>query len=692
MTTLHQFPNQHPAPESAPRVIDPAASVLRHWRLGLLAGLLVMAAGIPIAWMKGEPRWRSEGVVFVSPRFLRNLDADSEHELQSNSQYREFVQQQVRTINRFDIVQSALNTAGARGWRKPDETERRATDRLRAALQIAPVPDTYQVTVALEGERPEGLAEIVNAIMESYLQAARTELVFDSEARLRNLEGEKAQLQGAIDGLIEERTRIAQQLGTTVFSAGVITSYDRMLGASSEALALARKERFVAEFGIGSEAPGKKPDAAADAAAFEKALNDAGLNSLKSALNQRKAELLLRINGLGPQHTARIAGEKEIQQIDREIERVTQALRDRLAANTEVLNHARYEQTAQVERNLQEETRNLRSQAEAYSRAYQRSLELGEELERTRKRLSAVEDRISYLHLEGKAPGFVRVFTPALKPDLPVQGGRKKLLLMVLAAALLMAAAVPLGVDYFDPRVMAPAELEAQVGLPVAGWLPLASADAAHVDERAILRTAVSIRRHLDGLRRRALVISALHHGGGSSSVALALAAALGRLGTRTLVIEANPQTPDSRYTGITPRTGLMGLLAERTSIPECIEKASGDLPDRIRTGDGCWEALLPAERLLPIVDTLLQDYDLALIDAAPLPDSLPTEEMVRLLGAILLVVDSQRDGKTAIKACMQKLQRLSPQAFGAVLNKVNNPPVIPFWTKKNDSPTVLAA
>jgi hypothetical protein len=95
-------------PKSSPRSINPVESLRQHSRLALGIALGVIVLGLPAAWWKGRPTFRTEGVLFVSPRFLRNLDTDPEHELQSNSQYREFVQQQVRNINRYDIVANAL--------------------------------------------------------------------------------------------------------------------------------------------------------------------------------------------------------------------------------------------------------------------------------------------------------------------------------------------------------------------------------------------------------------------------------------------------------------------------------------------------------------------------------------------------------------------------------------------------------
>jgi Mrp family chromosome partitioning ATPase len=344
-------------------------------------------------------------------------------------------------------------------------------------------------------------------------------------------------------------------------------------------------------------------------------------------------------------------------------------------------------QTETVENRLDREARKLKEQTESYSRAYQRSLELGEEIDRARKRLHAVEDRMSYLLLETRAPGFFRVFSPALRPEVPVEGGRRKLALLILAAALAVALAAPLALDYLDPRVRTPGELEVQLGLPLTGWLPVSPANESGLALPAseVMRAAISIRRHLHQLQHRVLVVSALGHGGGSTTFCLAVAEALERLGSSTLVVEANPLTPDPRY-GNGP-----GLL-QSMKAPDTQGRLAG-AGGRIPTGAGRIEDLLPVERLHSWLQTAGAGRDLILIDAAPLASSLATEELIRVFGSALLVVDALKDQRKQVAEFLHKVSQLAPDAFGAVLNNVD-PRHAKAAQGKNDhdSSAVLAA
>lgn len=653
------------------RMPDPAGALRRWWIWSALAFVLVAAGGISWAWKKGTPKFRTEGVLYVSPRFVRNLDLDSENDFQSNSQYREFVQQQVRTVNRHDIMMAVVSdpVPAAAAWRKPNETLRRAAQRLGESLQITPVPDTYQVTVSLEAEESAGLAEMVNSTMTHFVVTMQKEMIYDRENRLRNLEGERDKLKQATDQLIEQRTLIAQLLGTTMFAGGAKNSFETQAGDSTSALLEARRQRLTAEAAIGKGDSTGATDAGLRAAALDQALKESGLSGLRSALNQKKADLMLRMGGLSARHPGRIALEQDVAAIDREIEAATGKAQEKNLEAIQAVQRGKLAQTTLLENKLEAEQQKLQSNAATYSRAYQRSIELGEEIDRQRKRLNATEDRIAFLQLENKAPGFVRVFSPALTPEIPFGGGRKKLFLMVLGAALALALAVALGLDMLDPRVRSTREMTAILRLPVTHWTPRCTGPLESEDSPQVVRLAVTLRRHMDEFKGRCIVITGLRHGAGSSSLALALGRALDGLGVQTLVAEANVITPDDRYIGGAMRPGLCDLVAGRAAFGDCVEPASGSLPDRIAVGRRASEKAMLAGA--PLTEVLASStHDLILVDAPPVLLSLAAEEMVRQIGSTLLVVSAGEDKRGEVRDAMAIIERLQPSAFGAVLNR----------------------
>jgi len=652
------------------RKLDLPGALRRHWKKGVLVFLAVLALGLPAAWQKGKAAYRAEGVIYVSPRNWRNLDNDPEQELQSNSQFREFMQQQAHTINRYDIVLPVV-TGGAPGavyFRGKLENDRRAADRLRGALQIAAVPDTYQMTVALEGDKPDGLSEVVNAVMENYIQVARREMFFDSESRLKNLAEERDRMQADMTKTMEQRGAIAQRIGTTLFSGAVINNYEKLAGANQDALMDARRQHLAAEAAIGVGQNRETVKASVDALATEETLRDNALTSYRATLSARRGELLMKIQGLAPKHAGRIAAEKDIAAIDSEIHRATQEAQLMAANRMQSIKAGKLAQASDLENKFQRQEAEIKTKASDYMRNYQAAVDLGGELERIRKRLNATEDRINQLQLETKAPGYVRIFSPAMRPDIPIRGGRKRLFGMVTLAALALALLVPVSFDYLDPRVRSPRELQAVLGLPVTGWMPRVTNETG--DAGQVLRLAVVVRRHLEKLNGL-LAITSLRHGTGSSSISLALGKALETIGVKTLVIEANPKTPDLRYAMGKSRPGVAQWIAG-ASFHDCVHPATPQLPERIATGEGATELeLMSGDGMQRLLAHARQHYDLVLVDASPIACSLLGEELVRRTSAVLLISQAERDSRAELKACVEMIEKLQPRIFGSVLNCV---------------------
>ena len=131
---------------------------------------------------------------------LRTLPTEMRKSFDSMEQYREYVQQNVKTINRFDIILDALKRLGGlqSTWVKPNESLERAASRLQGALVIEAVPDTYQITITLDGKRKAGLAELVNSVADTYLEKAKAEEFFGSNQRVQSLLDDRARLQKEI--------------------------------------------------------------------------------------------------------------------------------------------------------------------------------------------------------------------------------------------------------------------------------------------------------------------------------------------------------------------------------------------------------------------------------------------------------------------------------------------------------------
>ena len=72
-------------------------------------------------------------------------------------------------------------------WRLPAESERQAVDRLRAQMAVQAIPDTYMIEISLQSEKNDGLADIVNAVVKTYVERMKVERIYGSDVRQQNI-------------------------------------------------------------------------------------------------------------------------------------------------------------------------------------------------------------------------------------------------------------------------------------------------------------------------------------------------------------------------------------------------------------------------------------------------------------------------------------------------------------------------
>jgi succinoglycan biosynthesis transport protein ExoP len=650
--------------------IKPLASLLAHRRAAALVLAVVLAAGAPLAWIKGAPRYRATATLEVAPRYMKNLKDDKELDFQSNSQYRQFVEHQVRSVARYDIVEAALKALGpdAAALREAGESPRRSVERLQERLVVAAVPDTYLMQLSLEDPRKEKLAQVVNAVAAAYLRRMGQEQVFGTDERVGNITARETELLRAVALQVARRSAIARELGVANFGDGDGNPYDKLLLASRAALAEARHARMAAQarrqafLGQGETDPGTR-------SIQESILSDPGLNSLKASLNNRRALLLSQVSGLADGHPALQAAQTELREIDAAIAAGTGRLDGEVRASLRARYAMALDQAQRYELSTEQQLAEQQQASSRFAALFNEALSLGREIDQTGKEIDALRERQNFFRAERGAPGFVHMVTPALAPEQAFGLGRKKLLLMALAAALAAALVVPVLLDLMERRVRSVNEVERALGLPAMGWLIEQDGTASTLfAQEQMRRLAAALMREQAQHGTRVFGLCGVKPGAGCSDLALGLAATLDALGWPALAVEANAFHPDARYSTALP--GLAQCLAGRHLVADCIVEAAGALPARIAVGDAGGH-LDRLDRLGEALAACPQRYRFILVDMPPLLLSADTEIMLGQLGHVLLVVEAGGVGRGELLRAGRLLQQTVSQAAGIIVNRV---------------------
>lgn len=672
-----------------PRRVKPLASLRRRPGLAALVATVVLFLGLPVVWWKGRPIYRTEAIVHVSPRFAKNLSQDSELDIQSNAQYREFVQQQVRTVSRYDIVEEGLKRLGDKRhlWQQPQESNRRATERLMAAFDVEPVEDTYLISVALEGKTPDGLGDIVNAVVGVYLEKQKSEEFYGSDVRIENLQQRRKELLDEITSSVERQTTLAQELGVTTFEEKFLNPYDKALIDGNDGLAAARRRRMEAAAKLSAlDARHKQQQVLElESAARELVANDRALGDLSTLIAQRRSALVAKLSGMSDEHPGRPKIEHEIVELDAELATATDAAfkrihevlvkkRETAMAEERARIQEEVEQSRQIENGLTKEVERQHENVAWFTSRYNEALSLRNEIERNRKQLDSIDDRLDFLSLESKAPGFVRLVSAARLPELPTKSGRKKLLLLLTAAACLAGLGCAVAADHFDDQIRTPLDAEQAVGFTAVGWILERSdpqTDGFAVDQ--VRRLALALDRERRSRNTRRFALTSVKPGGGTSQIVLDLARTLSDVGVRSIAVELNAFKSDSRYQGVSESSlGIAEVLAGKASLAEVIIPGNALFPDRIPIGGSRGSRHLSTGKdFLAILDELQKHYDILLLDTPPILLSADAELLTGIADAAFLVIGAEAVSIGEVRRAARLLERLAPPVVGFIVNRV---------------------
>lgn len=293
---------------------------------------------------------------------------------------------------------------------------------------------------------------------------------------------------------------------------------------------------------------------------------------------------------------------------------------------------------------------------------------------------------------EGKI-GNVRLIDSAPMPKEPVKPKRSLVLALSLLLGLLAGVGVALARNAFFRGIRNAQEIETRTGLNVYSTIPLSSVqntlarrvadkqpglhvlahtapDDAAVESLRSLRTALQFAM-LETTNNRVLITGATP-GVGKSFVSANLAAVLGSAGKRVLLIDADLRKGHlNQYFGIGRNSGLSELIAGTISTSEAIRRNVLPHVDFMSTGvlPPNPAELMTSGSFANLLENLSADYDLVVVDTAPVLAAADTLSVAPLAGTLLLVA---RAGQTQLGELHESARRLAhagKHATGVLFN-----------------------
>lgn len=662
--------------EEPRRNLDVAASLRRHRTLVLSTLAICLLVSAVVFALHRKALYEAKSYVYVSPTFPTTLAEEKEQD----RPYDAYIQDQAQTVTRYDILTKAVESMGNPGWKQPGESLQAAVSRLSKRLVVERVGSTFQLSITLSSSDPRLAAAAVNAVTNAFVEKAHHEEFYGRDERITNLRDERMRLQAELDRRMGEQAKLMQSLGVaSVATQDSGTSYDARLLKLHEDLTAAREARMQAEAQLAALRTSANGTPAIHAAAQDAMASDAGLSSLKSSLNQRRALLVEQMNGLTAGNPLYKQDAQELSGIDRELNRFSADLEGKAAGRIEQRLDAEIFRTRMVEARLNQELLTQTHAATSAAPKFQQARELGHTIDQLQASYAAVDERIRNLDLESNSPGSIHLSSPALAPLAPKTSRTWMLALFLFGASLVLSASAGIAADLLDPRVYTPADVEKVVGFAPIGALLDHDDYSQEASAQYLFRLASGIRHARTSAGARTFLFTGTAAESGTTTIVDKLGRQLRNLNLITLTLAAtsvdgkvtyvtssnsttrphgasSPSHAAHALSSGTPGSGPGGTLAVKTM-------ASGVAPSTSIHG---------AALVTQILDEVRGEYDVVLIDASPLLISADTEYLARIVDGTVLVAQSGRTTRNQLRRAAQILERLNVPGVSVALNRID--------------------
>jgi succinoglycan biosynthesis transport protein ExoP len=254
-------------------------------------------------------------------------------------------------------------------------------------------------------------------------------------------------------------------------------------------------------------------------------------------------------------------------------------------------------------------------------------------------------------------------------------------LLVALTMGIVVAGAVVILKDQLDDRIRIPEEVEQKVGLALLGVIPEVKGEDAFEalgdPKSPIAESYSALRSSLlystrNGLPQLILVTSA-QASEGKSTTSFAVARGMALIGKRTLLVDGDLRRPSIHHLAdVQNATGLASVLVGEVTVDEAVTKSPWDnlwiLPSGPTPPSPA--ELLSSPRLIEVLRTLRQKFDVIIIDSAPVLGLADSPGLAALSDGVLMVIEANRGRGGHLKAAVRRLRMMKPTILGAVLTK----------------------
>ncbi len=560
-------------------------------------------------------------------------------------------------------------------------------------FEISPVRLTWLVDVSFTWPDPQKAAQVVNALVDNYIEDHNHRRLGVTRPGLDALRLEAKKLKPAADKAMRAKHEFMKNHNMASLDQDKNIKIQQYSDISRKVTELG-SERSRLESRMESIQSALKHEGAS--AYLPELVNNETTRQLKLSLIKRQEEYSDLLSRLGLSHDAVITIVNRIKTIEEKMRAEARAI---LAAA-----QAELDRIVQQEKDHKEKLNILDAEMIEYSGMKWQYDLLCEEAKTKSEMANEVEKRVREIELSLATGSSEKNIFPLGEASVPVKRHSPRKMVYAFAGlfiGLVLAVGACFLLDYLDTTVKTREDVEQLLGLPVLGYMPALeggtrqgkeleqtdrSRDFMALDEphSAVAESFRSIRTSLslsgNGQEGTKLIaVTSASPKEGKSIVTINLALALARAGKKVLLMDADMRKPrQHKAFQMNPQPGLSNLLAGHSDVPLALA---------IRPTQIANLSLLPSGPIPPnpaellgsplfgeLLSSLPADLDYVILDTPPAANVTDAVIISERVHRTILVVRCFRVEKHLLRRTAELLQMVQGSAESVIINNVDMP------------------
>ena len=680
--------------------IDPLGSILNHLHQVLMIACGILVVGVLGVVVGVKPFYSADAVIKIEPVVPKVLYGKEEASIMPY--YDDFVRTQINQVKSYPVLSRALEIYREKGfnWQLPEESTEQAVGRLAVRLNIAQLRDTQLFALTMTSRRKEGLAEIINATVEAYLETIGDEQMNKDASRLSFLRNRKLAIEKELTGKYLVLQKISAKYAVGITDEKNIYVYLQAIVDLTQTLVKATSRRIQVESKLKElvNQMGKLTVIDITSDVDEWVEKDQAIRDNRIQLSRKLQDMRLFLAGVNENHPDRQEYEENLKRLNevqdsmlaRSREVGEKVLRGKLLSdqNKKILElETEYAAALKTEEKLRSELTEAEQKATDVNTQMMKASTLRTAIQRLQDSLLRIDERIDQLEVESRSPGRIALMTVARPPGQPSAGKRSKMMIMVVLVSLVSGIGYAVARDKLDDRIHSVSDIERVLGFAPTGHILEPEQEPGPIEDpyRVVLDHPYS--QLAEQYKTIAFALSVEHERHQSSIYScLSLNQEEGTATFITNALNALKGSPQKKilldlnvWNPLTPKIisnngrGLWDVMEGACTLKEAIVTDS-PFPFHILPIGGWQKAnksLFQEFGLDAMVQILRQDYEFIMVDSPPLMLSTDAKFISQLADVTVLIVTAEQVREKELFRAVKTLDKIGVEVISVILNRV---------------------